>query len=215
MVPRDNNMDELDSEQDNSISFAKTHEEILEMVEEIKKFERKFIGHDFEETEVEFIAVEDDVVEFIEVEEDKLEEFEPIPIEQETKKPGLKERLKLNRIFKIKPKVQKEEVEAKPIRAATFKIRFNEGGELVNIDIKKPKPKPESKKRFDFKKLRIRRKGKTEKTEKEIEEESETEEKKSKFSKLKGGLSKIGKLKKAIPRRGKKKEETEESEAGE
>lgn len=211
MALRDNNMDELDSEQDNTISFAKTHEEILEMIEEIKKFEKKFIGHNFEETEVEFIPVDEDVVEFIEVEEDKLEQFEPIPIEQETKKPGLKEKLKISKIFKARPKVQKEEVEAKPITAATFKIRFNEAGELVNIDLRKPKPKPESKKRFDLKKLKIKRKGKTEKIEKakETEKEAVTTEKKSKISKLKGGLGKIGMLKKAIPHRRK------ESETGE
>jgi len=209
MAPRDNNMDELDSEQDNTISLAKTHEEILEILEEIKKFEKKFIGHDFEETEVEFIEVEEDVVEFVEVEEDKLEQFEPIPIKEETKKPGLKEKLKINRIFKSRSEVQKEKVEAKPISAATFKIRFDDSGELVNIDFKKPKP--ESKRRFNFSKLKIKRKRKNEKTEKE----TETSEKKSKFSKLKGGLGKIGKLKKAIPHRGKKKEETEESEAEE
>ena len=195
-------MDELDSEQDDTISFAKTHEEILEMIEEIKKFEKKVIGHDFEETEVEFIEVDEDVVEFVEVEEDKLEQFEPIPIKEETKKPGLKEKLKINRIFKSRSEVQKEKVEAKPITAATFKIRFDEAEELVNIDFKKPKPKPESKRRFDLKRLRIKRRRKTEKTEKE----TETSEKKSKFSKLNGGLGKIGKLKKAIPHRGKKKE---------
>jgi hypothetical protein len=210
MALRDYNMDELDSKQDNTISFAKTHEEILEMIEEIKKFEKKFIGHDFEETEVEFIAVDKDVVEFIEVEENKLEQFEPISIKQETKKPGLKEKLKISKIFKARPKVQKEEVEAKPITAATFKIRFNEAGELVNIDLKKPKPRPESKKRFDLKKIMIIRKGKTEKKEKaeETEKEAETTEKKSKISNLKGGLGKISLLKKAIPHRRKKKEET-------
>jgi len=204
-------MDELDSEQDNTISFAKTHEEILEMIEEIKKLEKKFIGYDFEETEVEFIAVDEDVVEFIEVEEDKLEQFESTPIEQETKKPGLKEKLKISRIFKARPKVQKEDAEEKPITAATFKIRFNEAGELVNIDLKKPKSRPESKKRFDLKKIMIRRKGKTEKKEKaeETEKEAETTEKKSKISKLRGGLGKIGMLKKAIPHRRKKKGEKE------
>lgn len=209
MALRDCNMDELDLKQDNTISFAKTHEEILEMIEEIKKFEKKFIGHDFEETEVEFIAVDEDVVEFIEVEEDKLEQFEPISIGQETKKPGLKEKLKISKIFKARTKVQKEEVEAKPITAATFKIRFNEAGELVNIDLKKPKPRPESKKRFNLKKIMIIRRGKTEEKAEKTEKEAETTEKKSKISNLKRGLGKIGILKKAIPHRRKKKEETE------
>lgn len=198
MVPRDNDMDELDLELDNNISFVKKHEEILEMIEEIKIFEKKFIRHDFEETELEFIEVEEDVLEFIEVEEDKLEQFETTPMKK------VKKKLKNDRILNASSEVQKEKIQANPTMAATFKIRFDDTGELVNIDFKKSKPKPESNRLLKFSKFRINKNGINEKTETEIG----NSKKKSKFLKLKVGLGKIGKLKKAIPTREKKEDET-------
>ena len=216
MVARDNNMGESNSEQESTSSITLTHEEILEFIEEIKEFEKKFQEHGLKESEgeVEFIEIEKDIVEFAEVEQDSSEQIEFIPVVGETKKPELKKSLKNSQISKPRYEVQKEKIEEKAIDHATFKIRFNEEGELVNIDLKKHKPKPESKKSFDLKKLkklRIKRKGKTEKT----GAETETIEKKSKISKLKGGLSQIGKLKRVIPYRGIKSEKTEEPEAEE
>lgn len=216
MVARDNNMGESNSEQESTSSITLTHEEILEFIEEIKEFEKKFQEHGLKESEgeVEFIEIEKDIVEFAEVEQDSSEQIEFIPVVGETKKPELKKSLKNSQISKPRYEVQKEKIEEKAIDHATFKIRFNEEGELVNIDLKKHKPKPESKKSFDLKKLkklRVKRKGKTEKT----GAETETIEKKSKISKLKGGLSQIGKLKRVIPYRGIKSEKTEEPEAEE
>ena len=207
MVARDNNMGESNSEQESTSSITLTHEEILEFIEEIKEFEKKFQEHGLKESEgeVEFIEIEKDIVEFAEVEQDSSEQIEFIPVVGETKKPELKKSLKNSQISKPRYEVQKEKIEEKAIDHATFKIRFNEEGELVNIDLKKHKPKPESKKSFDLKKLkklRVKRKGKTEKT----GAETETIEKKSKISKLKGGLSQIGKLKRVIPYRGIKSE---------
>ena len=88
-------------------------------------------------------------------------------------------------------------------KAATFKLRFDENGKLVNIDLKKPKPptaKSESKKRFKipFPKIKI----------KEKEGESKATEKKSKG--LKGKLGAIGNLKRVIPSKGKKEKKTKE-----
>ena len=64
MVLRDNSMNELDFEQDNTIFFTKTHEEILEIIEEIKRFEKKYQIYDLKESDldIEFIEVEQDVV---------------------------------------------------------------------------------------------------------------------------------------------------------
>ncbi|MCK5636883.1 MAG: hypothetical protein KAH91_05615, partial [Thermoplasmatales archaeon] len=121
-----------------------------------------------------------------------------------TEKPGLKDSITKSKFFKIKVRgstdVKKARLERK---AATFKLRFDEKGKLVNIDLKKPKqsePKSESKKRF---KLPIpKRKGK------EKEGETKTTEKKSKG--LKGKLGKISKLKVAIPSKRKKETKREE-----
>ena len=42
MVARDNNMGESNLEQESTSSITLTHEEILEFIEEIKEFEKKF-----------------------------------------------------------------------------------------------------------------------------------------------------------------------------
>ena len=214
-------MYELDFEQEENYSVTKSHEEILRLIEEIKAFEEEFPEYYIvEKTEEELIDVEKDgehfsefghgIMEFIEVDPDVVEfvevgaEFDSVPFEQETEKPGLKDSITKSKFFKIKVRgstdVKKARLERK---AATFKLRFDEKGKLVNIDLKKPKPsepKSESKKRF---KLPIpKRKGK------EKEGETKTTEKKSKG--LKGKLGKISKLKVAIP--GKRKKETKREE---
>ncbi|MCK4995763.1 MAG: hypothetical protein KAR55_02645 [Thermoplasmatales archaeon] len=216
-------MYELDFEQEDNYSVTKSHEEILRLIEEIKAFEENYPEYyvvERTETEEELIDIEKDgehfselgqgTMEFIEVDPDVVEfvevgtEFESVPFEQETEKPGLKDSITKSKFFKIKVRgstdVKKARLERK---AATFKLRFDEKGKLVNIDLKKPKqsePKSESKKRF---KLPIpKRKGK------EKEGETKTTEKKSKG--LKGKLGKISKLKVAIPSKRKKETKREE-----
>ncbi len=202
-------MEESDFKQDSNIYITKTHEEILKMLEEIKDFEKKYQGYDLEKIEEteEFFEVENDLVEFFEVEEDTLKQFEPVSLKQDLIKPILKNKIRKRRIFKVrirrKPKIKKAKIETKTINPATFKIRFNENGELVNIDLKKPKLKPNSKKHLRIRKTKIK-----------TEEKIENEDKKSKILKLKAGLSKIGYLKKVIPHK-KKKEEEIESEKSE
>lgn len=212
-------MYKLDFEKDENYSVTKSHEEILRLIEEIKAFEEKYPeyylldkpeteeelidvekdGEHFSEVDLatmEFVEIDPDVVEFIEVET----EFESVPFEQEIKKPGLRNNITKSKLFKIRARsstdVKKARLEQK---AATFKLRFDEKGKLINMDLKEPKksePKPESKKRF---KIPIpKRKGK----------EGETKEKKSKG--LKGKLGKIGNLKKVIPSKGKKEKKREE-----
>jgi hypothetical protein len=89
-----------------------------------------------------------------------------------------------------------------PATPTVFRLRFTEDGKLENIDLKKPNPKKEIKP--NLKKLipkKITRK-----------KEQKDNDNKSKISKLKGGLTKISKLKKVIPSRGTKEKETTESE---
>lgn len=171
----------------NNTSPARTHKEILQLLEEIKEFEKKFGEYDLETIEVD--------EEIIEVEHEEPKKEEPVPPVEEIKKPKLKEKLK-----KLKPKhdVKKEKL----VTPTTFKLRFNEEGKLENIDIKKFKSKPKTKRHLKLRKSKVEKK---EKTEGEVKEET------SRLSKLKGGLSKLGRLKKAIPTKSKTSEEKEES----
>lgn len=196
-------MKESNLEQDGSASAVRSHEEIIELINEIKDFETRFPDIEFEEVEI--------AEEFIEVEPEPFEEFTPIPIKSEIKEKDRKVKRKKHKLFRIKSRTRAEAEQWRMKRkAATFKIRFDEKGELVNLDIKKPKPKKqksEGKKRFGLKKIR-RKKG--EKTE-ETTETKEVEEGVKK-PKIKGKLGKLGKLKRAIPSRSKKKEEPEGTE---
>ena len=108
-------------------------------------------------------------------------------------------------LIEVEPKPEKFVPFKEPGAPATptvFRIRFTEDGKLENIDLKKPKPKKEF--RFSLKKI---------KSKKRVDKkESKSNAEKSKISKLKDGLKKIGKLKKVIPSRNKQEEEPEESE---
>ena len=94
--------------------------------------------------------------------------------------------------------------------SATFRIRFDESGNLVNLDIKKPEPKvkvEKDKKKFSLKKILPGKKSK------DKGDEEASKEKSSIGSKLKGSFGKIGKLKNVIPNKSKKSDsETEKSE---
>jgi len=179
-------MDESDLDQPENNSITKTHREILELIEEIKEFEKKFGEFEIEEYEVEKELKELDYVTF--------EEIEPELIlfkEIEEKKPEFEKKIKKFKIdfWKKRKKDLIEKIE-KPINPTTFRLRINKDGKLENIDIKKPKPRKKIK-------ISFRRKEK---------KESETTQEKSKFMKLKNGLSKI---KRIIPI-GKKEEEEPE-----
>ena len=130
------------------------------------------------------------------------EEIQPeLPLfkEIEEKKPTIFEKSKKFKIKfgkkrdKIVPKEIKKHISLIPSTPTTFRLRINKDGILENIDVKKPKPRPKIK-------IKFRRKEK---------KESEGSEEKSKFSKLKRGLSKI---KRIIPKRGKEENESEETE---
>ncbi len=183
-------MNESDLNSLNKTSITKTHEEILEIIEEIKEFEKKYgefetedsiIGNELSELEyVTFEEIEPDLVIFKEIEEKKTDII------------NNKRKFKIN-FGKKRIKEEPDKIE-KPISPTTFRLRINKEGILENIDIKKPKPR---------KKIKISL-GKKDK------EESENTEGKSKIAKLINGLSKI---KRIIPKRGKEEDiETEETE---
>lgn len=175
----------------NISSHAKTHEEILELLEEIKEFEKKFPEINIDEK----IVNTDELLQ---------EETKPIPIKTETKK---KKKIK-HPIFRIKLRSRSEVQRIKREKQiTTIKLVLDEQGRLINPDIRKPKPKKQRKNRFNIKNLIKRKK------EKEIEakegETTETTKKEKRFnlSKITGVIGKISKLKQVIPS---KKTETKE-----
>lgn len=203
---------------DNSIDDIKTHEEILDLIEDVKKFGEKLKPYEFIEKD------------FIDV--DKIEEIEPeVEIEEKEneikkvkKKPKTKAKFKIKRRKKLKPNSDISEVETpekklkikkqKPIKehkAATFRIRFNEEGNLENKDFRKLRQK--SDKESKIKQLAIVKKlTSIIKIKKGKAEETTPESADSKASKIKGIFGKLGGItgKLPIPGKEKKKEKTKE-----
>jgi hypothetical protein len=185
--------------QQRSKTTAKTHEEIMKIMEELKAYEEKYKEYELSE-----ITVSEKI-------EEVLVEFEPVGpefLDTESSKASLKNKFVRRKNKKTAQELEKQvepeanetkpkQSKAKPTQDTVFKLRFGETGNLEMLGAKKhpvKQTKPETK---GAKKLSLRRKNKT---------ESETKEEKSKLSKLKGGA---GKIKNIIPHR-KKKEETKE-----
>ncbi len=203
-------MDDLNSDKNNSINLIKSHAEILEIIDEIKELEKKFQDYEIEKInfDEELIEVDDDHIDFvdldggeinfIEIDQDKIKQFglDNNSLVKNKKKP--KKRIRL-RLFKSKDKDFKEEIKYEIRNPTIIKLRVNDEGKLVNLDLKESTQK--SKQSSFLKKISLRRGKKT--------EEKEPSEKKSKGSKLKGSLGKLGKLKKAIPGKGKKEKTAE------
>lgn len=175
------------------LSSVKTHAEIVELINELKNLEERY-----GEFVIEDVEVSEESEELIEVEHSELEQPEQIGAKAEIKRPGLTKKLKKYKVFRIKVRNKSD---IKPVKSATFKIRFDNSGNLVNTDFRKIEPKEPSKLKTKIvgKLPSLKRKG-----EKGKSESKEVQEKKSKVSKLKGGLGKISKLKNVIPSRGKK-----------
>lgn len=184
-------MDDKDFNQLNNSSITKTHEEIVEMLEEIKGFEKKYGLLSSEESIIEEQQPDFEYVKFEEINPD-LVVFKEID-----EKPSILDKIKKLKIdFKIFRKKGSIEKIQPPKNPTTFRLRINEEGILENIDFKKPQPR----KKF---KISLRRKDKKEKG---------NSGSKSKFSKIINGLNKI---KRIIPKRGNEEEsEPEESETG-
>jgi hypothetical protein len=185
-------MDDKDFNQLNNSSITKTHEEIIEMLEEIKVFEKKYGILSPEESIIEKQQIDFEYVKFEEIKPD-LVVFKEID-----EKHSIFDKIKRFKIdFKIFRKNESIEKIHPPKNPTTFRLRINKEGILENIDVKKPKPRKKIK--FNFRK--------------KDKKKSESSEEKSKFSKLINGLSKI---KRIIPRKGTEEEsESEKTESTE
>jgi hypothetical protein len=192
-------MKELNTGEDFNIKI-KDHNEILKQIEEIKEFEKKY--EDFGQSNIPLInelnEIEGQLDEFTETLPESIEEFTEISPESveeftETSPETIEEFEGSKKSFFDRFK-RKESIE-RPLSPTVFHLKINENI-LENIDIKKPKIKDNKKGIFRF----LKRKGKK-------EEGEDKSEKTSIFSKIKGGF---GRIKKAIPSRQGKSEETEE-----
>lgn len=200
-------MTKSDRKDGETLTQISTHENILELLEEIKGYEKLYPEYTVIEPEIDIESIttsssdENDVIE-------KGSEL-IADIEREKKTERSRRRIKAIRIKRRKSKpdetITDGNVLEKQITPTTFNVGFDSEGNLVNLDVRKPKIKPKSESRF--KKLgglkRLRRGKKSENA------GSASSEKSSKTSKLKGKIGKIGKLKNAIPHRGKNKEKGE------
>ena len=179
-------MGKLNLEQSKNASNTNTLDEIDDLFEEIKKFEKQFENFVINKVELD--------EELMDAETETLEEFLPVEDTDEINKPIFEDEVK-----NLEPKTDiKDEFIRKPINPVTFRFRFNNEGKLENLDIKKRKLKIKSKKSFILKRIKIRKKEKN---------ESEEIEEISRFSKLKAGLAK---LRRVIPNKTTKVENTEE-----
>jgi len=197
-------MGQLNLEKSNNFSDSKVNDEILELIDEIKEFEKKFEKYNLKKIKVKEEKIEsepeileefqpiDEREEQIDAEPEILEEFQSI---EEIKEPISNDKIKN---LGPEPEIRKEKIK-KSTNPATFRIRFNDEGKFENVDVIKRTLKTKSKKRFILKRIKIRRKEKT---------ESEETEEKSRLSKLITGLAK---LKSIIPNRSTEIENTEET----
>lgn len=181
---------------------VKSHEEIVELIQEIKELEERY-------GEFEIVEIQEEKEELIEVAHSETAESEQLVSEPEIQKDDLTKKLKKYKIFRIKVRQKDDSNQpTKEIKTATFKLRFDESGKLINTDFRKPTPNEPSKIKTKIlgklPKVSLKRRGK--KGEGKTKDPSvESKEKKSIGSKLKGGLGGIGKLKKVIPSKGKNK----------
>ena len=164
---------------------VKTHADIMKMLDEVKDFEKKIPEYEIEE-EVEFVEIEtikpqQDMIpeqNFSEIKKD-----ESLPEFKEIEKPVSKGLKKIK--IKAHQKSFKQKTKKKPPKPATFRLGFNEKGELINLDLRKIKKKSFS----DSKIYSLFRKITGKKT-------SSDQSGKKGISKLKGVLGKIPRVKK-------------------
>ncbi|KYK29186.1 hypothetical protein AYK20_00550 [Thermoplasmatales archaeon SG8-52-1] len=133
---------------------VKSHDEILELLKEIKKIEEVYNPAEFkqeleniEQDLMKFIDLDQDYVEFVDLQPEAAKDIKPVEevkVEEnqliKNKKPRFK--LKFLSRFEAKKWRKQKDIENKKIDPATFRIRFDKEGNLVNIDFKKTKAKP-------------------------------------------------------------------------
>ena len=180
---------------DNSI---KSHEEIIAMIQEIKELEERFGSFDV-------VEIEEESEDLIEVEHGELPKRKKISSPPALKKPEQKtkpivhKKLDKKQIFKVKVRSKPQVHKKRAVKSATFKIRLDDKGNLVNLDFNKPKPETKTK-RSGLKKKTLQKDSKQ-------KDNVETDE--TIGSRLK---SKIGNLKRAIPGRKSNNEKSEKDD---
>jgi hypothetical protein len=205
-------MEKLDREKDEDFSKILTHEQIRSMMDELLEFEKKLPLFDISDSEM---VYEDSQMmkkdeEDIDIVSDKSLEFEP-----ETKKKKVKFSFKKLPKLKIKRKTSAKtsdisytkvfKIKALELKPNEFRFGLDEKGDLVNLDLRKSKPhQPKSESKFVSKLSKINPLKFIKGRKKGGETQSSSDEKGSKGSKVKGIFGSIGKLKNAIPSRGKK-----------
>jgi hypothetical protein len=133
---------------------VKTHDEILELLKEIKKIEQVYnpaefkpLPEDIEQDLMKFIDLDQDFVEFVDLQPDAVKDIKPVeevkPEEKQLiKNKKLRFKLKFRSWLEAKKWRKHKDIENKKMDPATFRIRFDKEGNLVNIDFKKIKAKP-------------------------------------------------------------------------
>ncbi len=172
---------------------VKTHEEILTLIEEIKAYEQWVQTGVLPEPSQ---PTTDDMIELPGMEEE-FPEWDCVESEMEGQEPPSL----LDAKDGASPALKRQR-STSSVKSSVFHLRFDEGGNLINVDLRTPKESTA----LDTAKNKLLQKlhRKKEKT------EGESEETLSKTSKIKAGLGKVGKLKKLIPKRNKEPEVTEE-----
>lgn len=133
---------------------VKSHDEILKLLSEIKKIEEEYNPTEFkpepeniEQDLMKFIDLDQNIVEFVDLEPEINKDIKPIEevkVEENqlitNKKPRFK--IKFRSRHEAKKWRKSKDIENKKIDPATFRIRYDKEGNLVNIDFKKIKTKP-------------------------------------------------------------------------
>lgn len=201
-------MEKPGRDKEENYSKIRTHQQIQTMIDELFEFEKNLPLFELPPSEI--ILDETQAEETSEEQEFVTMPGENLESEPEITKKGLK--IKFKRLYSFKIKRRKSETDSeisekkflifkpKELKSTEFMVGFNENGNLVNLDLRKPKikEKPESKlgKLNILKKIKGRKKGE--------KSESSSSDDKFKGSKIKSIFGKVGKLKNAIPGKGKK-----------
>jgi len=163
-------------ERDQSI---KNHNEIIQMIDEIREFEDLDINLETDENKK-----NNEIIEI----ENKTIDYDSNLLDEENKNKFFD---KLKNVHFTSHPNEKDQIE-KFVIPNTFNIGFNKTGELVNLDLKKKKNIEKKKHSFSIKNL-IKRDKKRENNEESDEDDT------SKIGKLKAKLNFLSKIKKVLP----------------
>ncbi len=185
-------------------SNIKSHDDIIQKINEIKTFEEKYPYFDINELPQENLQqenkIEDDFNEKNHQNKifNKLKVFNKIKFKKSEKdNSNVKEFKKPKKIEEATKEIKEKKAEERDVNPTVFNIGYDKDGDLVNLDLKKIKAKDKGGKANTGFLNKILKRGKS--------EEGNKEEKGNIVSKIKNSFGKIGKIKNAIPLKGKKK----------